>query len=69
MTILSRKVFSSNGRKHKSVENKFDIFLSSVWYLIKTTIQLTLVGYELILNCTDNYDVAKIKMKSVTDHQ
>ena len=20
------------------------------------------------LNCTDNYDVAKIKMKSVTDH-
>ena len=21
------------------------------------------------LNCTDNYDVAKIKMKSVTDHQ
>ena len=23
----------------------------------------------LYLNCTDNYDVAKIKMKSVTDHQ
>ena len=22
-----------------------------------------------ILNCTDNYDVAKIKVKSVTDHQ
>ena len=21
------------------------------------------------LNCTDNYDVAKIKVKSVTDHQ
>ena len=21
------------------------------------------------LNCTDNYDVAKIRMKSVTDHQ
>ena len=21
------------------------------------------------LNCTDNYDVAKIKIKSVTDHQ
>ena len=25
--------------------------------------------YSTNLNCTDNYDVAKIKMKSVTDHQ
>ena len=23
----------------------------------------------MYLNCTDNYDVAKIKVKSVTDHQ
>ena len=32
-----------------------------------------IVGREsrrcIILNCTDNYDVAEIKVKSVTDHQ
>ena len=25
--------------------------------------------YLLYSNCTDNYDVAKIRMKSITDHQ
>ena len=30
---------------------------------------LTVATALPILNCTDNYDVAKINMKSVTDHQ
>ena len=29
----------------------------------------TYVCMHVYLNCTDNYDVAKIKVKSVTDHQ
>ena len=36
-------------------------FIISVLYIIIIAVA--------ILNCTDNYDVAKIKMKSVTDHQ
>ena len=30
---------------------------------------IIIFGSCVYLNCTDNYDVAKIRMKSVTDHQ
>ena len=33
------------------------------------TAMLVYTTKECNFNCTDNYDVAKIKMKSVTDHQ
>ena len=37
-------------------------------YLIPT-LGAKIPDADFNLNCTNNYDVAKIKMKSVTDHQ
>ena len=49
MTILSREIFSQNGQKLKSVENKIqDVFILFLVF-IKTIIPLALVGYELII--------------------
>ena len=38
-------------------------------HVVTTAMTAVITTAIAILNCTDNYDAAKIKMKSVTDHQ
>ena len=49
LTILSRKIFTQDGRKLESIENKVrDIFIQCLVFN-KTIISLTLIGYELMI--------------------
>ena len=53
-------------------EVNFDLYFPTVESCYPTSLSVTCWNNHCTcanLNCTDNYDVAKIKVKSVTDHQ